>query len=577
MQFYRVIVTAVLYVCLFTLPSRAQYKDFIRKETKSKLLQVSFDKNNVAVTKYSAGDSITVMVSRENIQTSAAEIRMANDVIFTAAGLLFQGEILPYQNISDADVFSDNDQTRITFYESTLSPAQIKKMREGNVISFADSIIINKGDFVRGLVLSIRGPITVGGEVNKDIISLFGDVTVTTGAAARGDIASITGRISVEPHASLYGEIYSGTKDYDSRRYRYYRENEFEPDLMMNYNRVDGLLFGGKCSYVDADSILPSAEIEVGFAFESERWRYRASLSHTIIRRHSVKVGAAYFQKLASGDDWILGNAENAVFVILANEDFKDYYETESFSGWIEIKPARHLELKTGYRYDDTHWLRARRQMWSLFGGSKIFRENFGSVSEPYRSIGVSEIESNSNGSIFIESEYDDREFDSDFNTSGFALSGEMEWSHPNFGSDFNYRRYSLTAVRYQYVSKHTGLKWRGSFANSDGYLPMYKRFFIGGLGTLQGFKHKEFMGTRYWMANTEFWVNLPFSLQTNLIFVWDVAQIANDAKLGDSSEIRHDVGLGLRMAGIRLDLGKRLDSAFERSLKVYVRFSRDF
>jgi len=576
-HFYRVVVSVSCFILVAALTSQAQYQDFVRKETKAKFFRVSFDKKNISVTKYSADDSITVAALREDIQTSGAEIRIAKDVIFSSDGLMFQGVKLPYETISDADVVSENGQTRITFYESTLSPVQVKKIREGNIITFSDPITIDKDDFIKGLVLSIKGPIIVSGEVNKDIISLFGDVTVITGAVARGDIGSITGQVSVEQHASLYGEVFSGTKDFDSRRFRFYRENEFEPGLMLNYNRVDGLLLGGKCSYVDADSILPSAEIDLGYALESKRLRYSARLSHTIIRKHSLKIGAEYYQKLTSEDDWLLGNAENAVFVLLATEDFKDYYETEGFAGWIEMKPARHLEISTGYRYDDTHWLRAHRQMWSLFGGSKIFRENFSSVSEPYGSVGVAEIDSTAHGSIFLKAEYDNREFDKEFNASGWGFLGELELSQSDRGSDFDYHRYTLTAIRYQYVSKRAALRLRGRYANSDGYLPMYKRFFVGGLGTLGGFNHKEYMGTRYWMTNSEFWINLPISIQTYLVLVWDVAQIANDTKLDDNAEVRHDIGVGLRMAGIRVDVSKRLDSASDRDPKGYVRFTRNF
>ncbi len=572
--------TIIIAVCGFSiapLAALAQYKDFVRKETKHKLFQVSFDKNNVSVTTYSADDSVTVIVSRQDIQAFEPQIKIAEDVIFTNEGLIFQGEKLPYENISDADVFSESDQTRITFYESTLSPSQIKKIREGNIVTFADPITVNKEDFIRGLVFSIKGLITVSGEVNKDIISLFGDIALQTGSVARGNVASITGIITVEQQVSLYGEVYSGTKDYDQKRFRFYRENEFEPGFLLNYNRVDGLLLGGKCSYVDADSTLPSAEIGLGYALESERLRYFAKLSHTIVRKYSLKVGAKYYRELASEDDWLLGNAENAVFVLLATEDFKDYYESEGFVGWLETNPTKHLELKAGYYYDDTHWLRARNRMWSLFGGGKIFRDNFSSVIEPYRSAGIDEIDSTTNGSIFFSAEYDNSDRDKGFNTSGWELFGELEWSHPNLGSDFNYRRYRLTAIRNQHLCKHSGLRMRGQFANSDGYLPMYKRYFVGGLGTLHGYRHKEFMGTRYWLTNTEYRMKLPTKFDSYLLLFWDVAQTANDAKLDDRAEIRHDLGIGLNFSGARLNMSKRLDSAQDRDLRIYVRLTKAF
>ncbi|HEX2897396.1 MAG TPA: BamA/TamA family outer membrane protein, partial [candidate division Zixibacteria bacterium] len=562
MRLNRTIIHVLTFLLILTAGTAyGQYKDFVRKDTKAKLFAVSYDKKNIYIKKFSETDSITVNADRQNINTSGAEVIITEDVFFTTGALSYQGTQIIYDDISDAEVTQSEDLTIITFYQGTLSPAQVKRMREGNRFSFSDPISIEKGEFVRGLAFSVKGAITVSGEVNKDIISLFGNVTLLIGAVARGDVFTITGDVIMEQHASLYGDIYSGKKEYDPKRFRFYRESEFEPNLTLNYNRVDGLLVGAICSYVDADSALPSAEISLGYALESERARYSFKLAHTIIRSLSTKLGAEYYQKLASQDDWIIGNSENSVFVILATEDFKDYYETEGFAAWLKFEPAKHLKIKTGYRLDDTHWLRAHRLMWSLFGGSKVFRENFSSVNEPYRSAAIAEIDLTKNASLFLTAEFETRDLETNLSAPGWQFRGELVWSNEDIGSDFDYRRYSLTAIRYQPVTSRTSFRLRGKFANSDGYLPMYDRYFLGGFGTLAGYKHKEFIGTRYWMTNSEFWLKIPLKIEPNIILTWDVAQIADDAKLDDSAEVRHDIGLALKLAGIRVDVTKRLDS----------------
>ena len=105
----------------------------------------------------------------------------------------------------------------------------------------------------------------------------------------------------------------------------------------------------------------------------------------------------------------------------------------------------------------------------------------------------------------------------------------------------------------------------------------MYKRYFIGGLGTLQGYKHKEFIGTRYWMTNSEIWLNLPSTMEPYLILIWNMVQIANDAKFDENAEIRHDLGFGIGLANLRIDVTKRLDSSNDRDPRFYVRFARRF
>ena len=573
----KTILIALCLTLILPLSGRSQYKDFVKKETRSKLFEVAFDKKTLTVSAFEGEGKKTVVVNRTDIAITPSDVIISTDVSFTSAGLNFQGTSLPYSNITDAFISDEDNLTTVTFYSSNKPVSRTNQMHGGNIISFSDPISVKSGEFVRGLIFSVKGLITVGGEVNKDIISLFGDVSLISGAVARGNIVSITGQIDVEKNASLYGEVYSGTKNFDSRRFRFNTDSEFEPGVMLNYNRVDGLLLGGKLSFVDADSAIPSAEIGLGYALESERLRYSVKVSHTLARKEGLTIGAELYQKLESEDNRLLSNAENAVFVFLATEDFKDYYESEGFAAWIGLEPIKRLNLKTGFHFDDTRWLRSRRQMWSMFGGSKIFRENFSSVDTSFRNTGVAELNSSETGAIFLNVKYDSRNLEADSNLSGWTLAGDLEWSNRKIASDYDYRRFSISAIRYQYLNKSVNLRMRGQFANSDGYLPMYKRYFIGGLGTLQGYKHKEFMGTRYWMTNSEFWLKLPTTFGVHLVLAWDVAQIANDAKLDDNAEIRHDLGLGISISSFKFDVTKRLDSYPDRDPRIYVRFARRF
>lgn len=93
----------------------------------------------------------------------------------------------------------------------------------------------------------------------------------------------------------------------------------------------------------------------------------------------------------------------------------------------------------------------------------------------------------------------------------------------------------------------------------------------------MRGYRHKEFMGSRYWMANTELWLNIPSIYNAYLIPFWDVCQIANDSKLDENAEVKNDIGIGVKITGIQLNLAKRLDGAANRDPRIYVRFSKAF
>jgi hemolysin activation/secretion protein len=159
---------------------------------------------------------------------------------------------------------------------------------------------------------------------------------------------------------------------------------------------------------------------------------------------------------------------------------------------------------------------------------------------------------------------------------SSWNLSGEFELSESGMKSDFNYRRYSMNARRHQRFNRYAMLLAKLSAGNSDGYLPMHKRYFLGGLGTLHGYSQDELMGTRYWMANAEYRISFS-STEFAVSFLWDLAQIANDQKL-DQAEVRHSLGVALSFDDyFKITLAKRLDRSTGDNPKLLVRFERIF
>ena len=569
---------AVPVLLILSADSFAQYKDYLKQNSKAEYFSVSFNSQTGWLVLTAYGEKKTsIKVPITDIQISAERVQLAKDIIFESEGLSYKGVIYKYEKIFETEINESEDSITIMFYEFSGSNSKLSQTRRGNLFSFSETITVGHDTFVRGTAISILGDIKINGEINKDIISLFGNINLTKGAVARGDIASVTGEIEIEEQASIYGEVYSGTEKIDSRRFKFYRGHELALGLMLNYNRVDGLLLGGKLGFEHKDSLIPAINAGFGYAFESKRMRYFFEAEQYIWKQYLLRIGGRFYRKLSSGDDWLLGNSENTAFTLIATEDFKDYYESEGGGGWIKMSPAKDLLLKISYDSYDTRWFKSQENLWSLFGGSKLFRENFSSVEPLFRTVGIVEIDSFHNGAVSVEFEYDDRHEDEDKIMSGWQFLGNLEWSSDGFSSDFDYRKYTLQVVRYQKVNRLSSVHLRAIHGNSDGYLPMYKRYFLGGLSTLPGYNHKEIIGSRFWMLNSEYWVGLTKQHFSNLIFMWDLGQIANDSRFDDQSEIKHSVGLGLDFSGLRVNLNKRLDGQEERDIKIHVRFASSF
>ena len=251
-----------------------------------------------------------------------------------------------------------------------------------------------------------------------------------------------------------------------------------------------------------------------------------------------------------------------------------DYYEAEGGSAYIRIRPFKDLMLEGRYQYDETNWLPASHNLWSVFGGDKQFPDNFNTVEDGFRANGIEEIDTTALGSVFLSARYDNVGEHDSSPFSGTRASFEMEWSDPEIDSDFDFNRYTLAATHYMRLNRRAMLSLGVRYGNSTGYLPMHKRFYLGGLSTLRGYRHKELMGTEFWMANAEYRFELP-GTSTDFALLYDVAQIANGVNLDENADLLHSVGLSWYLSDdLHLTVAKRLDGAENDDPRFLVRFT---
>lgn len=554
------------------------YKEYRPRSGKKPYFTISFDTETISFIIPGDDGEASYHYPLTAVTEGVEAVYIGNDIVLTELALNVPEQELPYDRIVDLRVYDDDGTTVIAAYQSLSTDTDPGRVRRGNLIQAFDNVVVDEETFVRGFVLSVVGNIDVFGEVSKDIVSLFGDVYVGPDAVARGDVASITGRVQVARDASVYGELFTGSKEKKGRSRRFYREEEeAEMDLMVAYDRVDGLTLGLQFKYEDFDSVLPFISADGGYALESERWRLKFEVEQVLSRRLPVSIGGRVFQMLVSEDDWIIEKDENTVFTLLFAEDYRDYYEARGGRGFFRSSPTRQLKFEAGYEYIETRWFRARRQLWSLFGGGKEFPRNFHRVEDGLRTHGIAELDSTTNAYLTFNLDFDTRDDTFPFESSAWALGAWLEWASPDIGSDFDYRRYFVNFRRYQEINRYTMLMLRGVFANSDGYLPMYKRYYLGGVGTLRGYKHKELTGTRFWLTNAEYRFRFPKS-DLAVSVMYDIGQIANDTKLSGDIDVEHSLGLGLYLGDdVRLSLAHRLDANSNKNLQFYARFEHNF
>jgi hypothetical protein len=93
----------------------------------------------------------------------------------------------------------------------------------------------------------------------------------------------------------------------------------------------------------------------------------------------------------------------------------------------------------------------------------------------------------------------------------------------------------------------------------------------------LHGYRHKELMGSRFWMINGEFRHTLPRT-DIAISLLWDVAQIGYHGAADEKIEVRHSLGGAVYFGDdVRVSVARRLDGFTDRDPRFYVRLEHVF
>lgn len=567
---------ATLYSSLFA-AAATDYKEIAVTPHRQPYFSLIFTEDHLIARLADNDGKPDLKINRHDLLVTPGSVTAAGKPIFDNLGLHLGDTLLPYDRITDLQIEDSSEAVVITFITAATATDPVAQKRRGNRIMISEPMTIAVGEFVRGMVFSVTGDIRIDGEVNKDVVSLFGTITVGQSAVIRGDVATIGGNISVERKASVYGDTFNGAEKRIFRRHRLNRGiTEFSYTPYFHYNRVDGATPNLEVRFQDTDSSLPTFWASVGYAYASTSWRLKGGIEQTLEKKYGITLGIEGHRDLLSDDDWLLSDRENSVYALTVTEDFKDYYEAIGGSAYIQAKPLQHLSLETGYRSDITNSLPANRNLWSLFGGDKRFSENFTTVPEDIRLEGIEAIDTGRIASLYASIDFDNRGSDP-LSLSAWAASLTGEISSPDFSSDFDYSRFVASLRRYQKVTYYSILLLRGMIGGSEGDIPIHRTFYLGGLGTLHGYRHKELMGSRFWMINSEFRQTIP-KTDIAIAALWDVAQIGYHSAADEKIEVRHSLGGAVYFGDdVRVSIARRLDGFTDRDPRFYVRLEHVF
>lgn len=516
---------------------------------------------------YTLDGQDSLVLTPYNTVADSEGVWLDTTLVISPAGVLVAGGWQPASSIESLSV-------NVSFNET----APIQKSQElgpNDRLSFVQPSGVAAGEYLKGSFVALGGEAQIEGEVGGDIICFLGACRFGSEAVVHGDAIVIGGEIFQKEGAVIYGQLARESQEEHPKR-RYFEEPEFGAlSFSGAYNRVDGFNLNLKVGYKSGD-LKSRLWAGGGHAFSRDRWLYDVGFSQKLFDTHQSSFGASAYRRTWSGDEWILGKVENSFATLFMRADFMDYTEREGVAVFAGQEYKKVHQVKVTYSVNEYKALKKETD-WSILRGPKRFRENFSTLPAETLSAYAADFDAEI-AALTFEYSFNTRD-DPENPEKGWWAKAEWELAGGALKKERDYSRIMLRFERIQHiVPRHTALLHL-AYGNSIHRLPLQKLYFLGGLGTLRGYRFKQFYGDRMVLMNFEYHARIidePFVPTPVLFFDWGkTSPRSGDPEFWSGRAFKYNAGLGFKFGSfLRFDLAKALDN---NPLRLTFRFSRTF
>jgi outer membrane protein assembly factor BamA len=324
--------------------------------------------------------------------------------------------------------------------------------------------------------------------------------------------------------------------------------------MSARFNRVEGFTLLPNLNFEDNKNRLPKVSINSAYAFTLKRWEYDFGVEHRFGRGIMPYFNVHMFQLAKSSDSWRFDETENTVAGLFFKEDFWDFYWSRGFKGEAGLYFTDDFQVGALYEASRISNLERTAQK-AIFGGKKKFRENWSTLLPDSVDILGMKGDLKEAG---VKLGYDTRSDKTKPSQGGTVAL--VEWRKTTSASTFKYQLTTAEARTSLPIAANQVLILRVRGGYSDDNLPLFRRFFIGGIGSLRGYDYKEFEGNRYALFSGDYvWRFFHSDFGAGVFF--DTGKAAQSSHQFSSSNPKSDIGISFLIEdAFRLDLAQRLD-----------------
>jgi hypothetical protein len=354
---------------------------------------------------------------------------------------------------------------------------------------------------VDGKITVVGGDVTLGptSVVNGTIVAIGGSIQKDDGAVINGKIVEThlkEGLVyrEMEPAESINGEYKLVIKDRSIRATESWIHPEKENLI---FNRNEGFVFSINHTWDGAKKSSVRLNTTLRYRFSSDEPAGRLTLEKSFFSNSNLVFFGSVFKESRTDDFYRLGEGENTWAGILGRQDFYDRWDEEGWSAGIGLDLYR-IKMKFIMASIKQDSIAVDDDLWSLFHKDRDLRPN---------------------PAFDIQDQMDYIQATVAFKTKSYSpistglkifVQGEAYQKADNGANIYTLESTQLHKRIFGFIKMNWemdyGLVFRSQFmaGTSKGRLHAFRKFGVGGLGSVSAFPYKYHIGDQMVQMNGE-------------------------------------------------------------------------